>query len=210
MDGAQLQDRFSRGLGAAARVLGMPHDLYRPCGSGAPMAAERRVLRLFAAFDLGDPGYTRPRGYERAFRGTFDSDCTAVGDYLRGPRGILFIAMLPPLQRPLCVLTNNVVDVLRAAGPEMPGLNGYGGIREGRLRPVLEGWPASVLSGGGGAPGGLPDDGGLSGWSMLLPPTDAVIMGSDLVRDGAGRRFIVRSAERSELGWRLSVREAGV
>ena len=174
------------------------------------MAAERRVLRLFAAFDLGDPGYRRPRGYERAWRGTFDVDCTEVGDYLRGPRGVSFIAMLPPLQRPLCVMTNAVVDVLRAAGPVVPGLNGYGGVQEGRLRAVLRGWPASLLSGGGDAPGGLPDDGGLSGWSLLLPGTPAAIEGSDLVRDEAGRRYLVRSAERSELGWRLSVRAVGV
>ncbi len=190
--------------------MGMPHDLFRPAGVDEPVLAERRVLRLFAAFDLGDPGYRRPRGYERALRGTFDADWTRVGDYLRGPRGVLFIALLPPLQRPLCVLTNGVFDVLRAGGPGMPGLNGYGGVQDDGLRPVLRGWPGSILSGGGDKPGALPEDGGQSGWSLLLPPTPEVILGSDLVQDRTGRRFIVRSAERSELGWRLSVRAAGV
>ena len=33
MDGVELQDRFSRGMGAAARALGMPHDLFRPHGT---------------------------------------------------------------------------------------------------------------------------------------------------------------------------------
>ena len=60
------------------------------------------------------------------------------------------------------------------------------------------------------APGHLPDDAGLGGWSLLLPPTPAPILGSDLVQDGTGRRFLVRSAELTELGWRLQVRQTGV
>ena len=212
MDGAMLQDRFSRGMGVAARTLGMPHDLFRPKGAFRPLALERRVLRLWAAFDLGDPGYRRPRGYERGLRGVFDADSTAVGDYLRGPSGVvLFIAMLPTMQRPLCLPTNDLVDVLRPSGPDNVGLNGYGGVREPRLRSVLEGWPVLVLtSGGGGSGGGLPDDGGQGGWSMLLPATPVGIHGSDLVRDRIGRRFLVRSAELTDLGWRLNVRLTGV
>ena len=210
MNGAMLQDRFSRGMGAAARSLGLPHDVFRPRGAGAPMLPEHRVLRMWAAFDRGDPGYRRPRGYERALRGTFDVDCTRVGDYLRGPEGVLFIALLPPLQRPLCVLTTDEVDVLRPAGAEAPGLNGYGGVQDGRVRTVLSGWPAEMRSDGGGGLGGLPDDGGQAEWSVLLPGTPGAIVGSDLLRDRQGRRFVVRSAERSELGWRLSVRQAVV
>ena len=210
MNGVELQDRFSRGMGAAARVFGMPHDLYRARGPEAPLAPERRILRLSAGFDGGDPGYKRPRGYERSLRGTFDADCTRVGDYMKGPRGVLFIAALPPLQRPLCVMTNAVLDVLRPAGPETPGLNGYGGVREPRLRAILSDWPGQVLGGSGGGHTGLPDDGGQSGWSVLLPPTPAAILGSDLLRDEEGRRFLVRTAELSEMGWRLLVRQLGV
>jgi hypothetical protein len=211
MDGATLQDRFSRGMGSAAVRLGMPHDLYRGRGCVEPLAAENRALRLSAAFDGGDPGYRRPHGYERALRGIFDVVCTQVGDYLRGPRGVLFIAMLPPLQRPLCVLTNGVLDVLRPVGPQSPGLNGYGGVQEPRLQAVLSGWPGQVLGGGGGGGRGeLPNDGAQPGWSVLLPHTPEPILGSDLLRDEAGRRFVVRTAELSELGWRLMVRQAGV
>lgn len=210
MDGLTLQDRLSRGMGAAARVFGVPYDLFRPRGADDPLMPEKRVLRLCAAFDGGDPGYRRPRGYERALRGTFDGDCTQAGDYLVGPRGVLFIAGLLPLARPLCVLTNAVVDVLRACGPGFVGLNGYGGVQDGELRLVMAGWPAQVLDGAAGARGALPGDGGMPGWSVLLPPTPAPILGSDLLQDGAGRRFVVRTAERSELGWRLGVREQGV
>ena len=99
MDGALLQDRLSRGMGAAARAFGMPNDLFRPRGTDNPVKPEKAVLRLAAAFDGGDPGYRRPRGYDRALRGTFDADFTQVGDYLVGPRGVLFIVALPPLLR---------------------------------------------------------------------------------------------------------------
>ncbi len=210
MNGAGLQDRFSRGMGAAARVFGMPHDLFRPRGTGDPVAAELRVMRLPAAFDGGDPGYRRPRGYERSLRGMFDADVTEVGDYLVGPRGVLFIVARPALLRPLCVLTNAVVSVLRPAGAEEPGLNGYGGVREPRLRTVLVSWPAEVLVAGDGASGVVPDDGGHSRWSVVLPASAPGVHVSDLVQDATGRRFLVRTAEWSELGWRLSVRRAGV
>jgi len=210
MDGAGLQDRYSRGLGAAARVFGMPHDLLRPCGPERPLLPERRLLRLPAAFDGGDPGYRRPRGYERALRGMFDADCTKVGDYLVGPRGVLFIVALPSMARPLCVLTTTTVSVLRAIGGEMPGLNGYGGVREPRLQTVLAGWPAELLGGTAGGREAVPDDPGGSRWTVLLPLTPRPIQASDLLQDATGQRYIVRVAEGSELGWRLSVRRGGV
>ena len=197
-------------MGAAARVFGMPNDLFRPRGIDDPLLPEKRILRLSAAFDGGDPGYRRPRGYERALRGMFDGDCTQVGDYLAGPRGVLFIVALPPLARPLCVLTTGVVSVLRPGGALNPGLNEYGGVQEPRLREILATWPAEILGGGEGARGSLPDDGGLPRWTVLLPPTPVAIVESDLLQDGTGARFVVRTAERSELGWRLLVRRIGV
>ena len=210
MDECLLNDRLSRGMGAAARFLGVEHDLFRPRGNGSPVRSEFRLLRLPVALDGGHPGYRRPRGYDRALRGTFDTYATQVGDYLVGPRGILFIAAMPPRLRPLCVLTNAAVDVLRPAGPDLPGLNGYGGVREPRLRTVLAGWPAEMTNGGEPGHGRLPDNEGGARWSVLLPPTPAPLMGGDLLRDADGTRFVVRVAELSEFGWRLSARRAGI
>lgn len=210
MDSLTLQDRLSRGMGSAARVLGAPHDLFRPRGAARPMAPENRMMRLPVMLDGGDPGYRRPQGYERGLRGMFDSISVRVGDYLLGPRGVLFVAALPPLLRPLCVLTTTVLDVVRPGGAGAAGLNGYGGVSEGGLEPVLTGWPAQVLAQGSSRPGALAVDGGLPGWSVLLPATPVAIRGSDLLRDEAGRRFVVRVAEQSEMGWRLLVGQAGV
>ena len=46
MDQALLCDRIARGLGAAARRIGAPHDLHRPTGAREPMAPATRILRL--------------------------------------------------------------------------------------------------------------------------------------------------------------------
>lgn len=192
MDSVLLQDRLSRGMGAAARVFGSEHDLYRPAGPGDPLDPAHRVLRLHAAFDGGDPGYRRPRGYDRAFRGTFDSAYVQAGDYLRGPQGVWFVAMLPPLHRPLCVLTTAVLDVLRPYGPDVPGLNEYGGVGAIGFDTLLSGWPAQ-----------------LAGEEVLLPPGPAAMRAGDVLRDADGRHYSVTAAERSALGWRLSARLVG-
>lgn len=206
MDGTLLQDRLSRGMGAAARVFGLPYDAYRPIAPD-PLRPEGRFLRLPAAFDGGDPGYRRPAGYERALRATLDSAYLRVGDILRGPRGTLFLAHLPPLYRPLCVLANATVSVVRPAGPRAPGLGGYGGAAPPDV--VLQGWPAQVTSGGLGRGFGLPADGGLGGFHILLPLGAPATRTGDSVTDDAGRTYLVGAAELSELGWRLHVRQVG-
>lgn len=211
MNGATLQDRLSRGMGVAARVIGAQYDLLRPKGPNAPLRPERRVLRLPAVFDGGNPGYARPRGYDRALRGAFDTAYVAVGDYFVGPRGTLFAAMLPPLARPLCVLTNTVVDILRPVGPASPGLNPYGGVGAS-IAPaaLLLGWPAEVLASAKGRPGELPGDGALAGFSVLLPVLPVGLRVGDLIVDQSGRRFVAGAVDQSELGWMIMARMVGV
>ena len=189
MEHAILQDRISRAMGAAARVFGAECDLHRPDGPGDPVRAGTRILRLHAAFDGGDPGYRRPPGFERALRGTFDSMYVRPGDYLAGPRGTVFVAALPPLHRPLCVLCNAVLDVVRPGGPGAPGLNGYGGA--GPDLPVLRGWPAQLLAAG-----------------ALLPLGPADIRRDDRLQ-APGLRMVVTTAERTEFGWRIAGVRAG-
>jgi len=68
----------------------------------------------------------------------------------------------------------------------------------------------SLLAGGSGLDrAGLPGDAGSSGWSVLLPASGrALIRTGDLLTDDLGRAGVVASAELSELGWRLDVRQA--
>lgn len=206
MDAGRLHDLISRGMGSAARVIGEDCDLFRPRGVARPLAPENRIMRLPVILDGGDPGYRRPRGYDRALRATFDGIAVHVGDYLRGPRGVLFVAALPPMLCPLCVLTNITIDVLRAGVPSAAGLNAYGGVVEDVLETLLAGWPAQMFAEASGRAGLLPADGGQTGWSVVLPPTPVSIAASDILQDGTGRRYLVRAAEESEMGWRLSVR----
>ena len=208
MDGNVLADRLGRGMGAGARAIGLVHDVYRPRGAAFPVRLAWRVVQLAAAFDGGDPGYRRPRHYERSQRGLFDTAYVRVGDYLAGPRGVLFVAAVPALARPLCVLTNATVDVWRPSGPAWPGLNEYGGA--GPAEAVLTSWPAQVMTGGGGRPGELPGDAELAGFVVLLPVSVPVsLRGSDVVSDERGRRFVVGAAEETEMGWALRVRLVG-
>jgi hypothetical protein len=204
MDADRLRDIINRGMGNAARVIGEDYDVFRARTSSDPLTSGNRIMRLPMILDVGSSGYQRDRGFDRVFRATFDGIAIKVGDYLRGPRGTLFVAALPPRERAVCVLTNTVVDVLRPSGPNNAGLNGYGGVIEEALEVVLSGWPAQMSVTGSAGRGALPADGGRSSLSFLLPATPAAIQESDLIQDDAERRYVVTTCETSEMGVHLA------
>ena len=206
MGSDRIHNSMSRGLGRAALAIGDSYDVYRPRNAFNPLASENLIMQMPVSLNWGPPGLPMPRGFERAMRASFDAVASVVGDYLRGPRGVLFVAALPALRQPVCVLTNASVDVLRASGSLAPGLNGYGGVTEPTLAVVLGDWPAQFISAGSGRSGALPVDGGTTSWSVIMPLTPVPIAASDLLQDSAGRRFVIRSVDRTEMGWWLSVR----
>ncbi len=219
MDGERVQDILHRGLGRAGRAVGQWCELLRPRGLSDPLDGGNLVLRLQAAFSAPGGRFARPVAHGGVlWHGIFDAAYTRVGDYLRqresrpGARdgGVWFIAAQQPLSPVLCVRASRVVDVLRAAGPGLPGIGGYGGTAAPAV--VMAGWPAGVLAGGGGGGlAGLPDEVAGAGWTVLLPaPGGVVLRPGDLLRDDLGRQGVVAGAELSALGWRLRVRqEAG-
>jgi hypothetical protein len=222
MDGARVQDLISRGMGTAARMVGVRCDAYRPSGDADPLAPVNRFLQLTAAFNAADPSFSRAQAYGRpVWYGVFDSAYTVPGDYLVECGGARrwFVAAQAPLLPVVCVLTNRVVTFRRPAGPSASGINGYGGVQRTELVPLLINWPASVLAGGTGErePAELPSDVRLGGYRVLLPagPTarscpvaQAALRTDDLMSDDLGRNHIVSSAELTELGWRLLVKLA--
>jgi hypothetical protein len=209
MQQTRLQDRISRGLGAAARHIGAPYDAYRPVGPADPLTPANRYLRLPAAFDAEDPSFQRPSGYGRAtWFGIFDSAYTQPGDFLRGPGGTFFVAAQQSLLPSLCVLTNRVVNLSRPAAPTAPGVNSYGGVTLATATRLLTAWPASILTAGSGTAGDLPGDASIPSWTVLLPDTPVALRAADLIQDDLGRTYVIGTAEYTALGWRILAKQA--
>ena len=212
MNGALLQDRIFRGLGTAARAIGVLCDAYRPTGAADPLAPANRFLRLSAAFDAQDAQF-RKAGLpgDPVWYGVFDAAYLRAGDYLveAGPNGrSWFVAALQNLLPPLLVLTNTVVSVTRPGAGVRPGAGSYGG--GGIAAAVITGFPASLLH--SGSPHGaaaIPADARPSGATALLPPAPGVNFArGDMLRDALGRSFVVGLPELNALGWRLELRQA--
>jgi hypothetical protein len=208
----RLQDRISRGLGAAARAIGTRTDAYRPSDFADPLALPNRFLRLQAAFSAADGKFAHPSGYGTAlWQGVFDSAYTHPGDYLVQDVGTWFVAAQERLLPVLCVRVNRVVSFSRAAAPTANGVNGYGGVTLASATPLLTNWPASVLgvAGGGRPEAGLPSDAAIPYWTVLLPAFPGVVLRpADLMTDELGRTATVSAAELTDLGWRLTVKQA--
>ncbi len=211
MDALALQDTIARALGRAARIAGIWCDAYRPAGVGNPLAPANRFLRLNALLtpDTGD--LRRPVGYGRAtWSAILDTAYTRPGDYLVAPTGTWFIAAQQPLLPVLAVKTTRTLSFSRPAAPLAAGLNTYGGLTMATATPLTGPFPASVLAAGtGGADAGLPADATPGAWTVLLPAiADVVLRNGDLVTDDLARAGVVSSAELTDLGWRLLVRQA--
>jgi hypothetical protein len=208
----RIQDRFQWGLNRAAQVAGEEADAYRPRGHCAPLSAENRYMRLPALFTGMRGRFERPLEFGTALcQGIFDASYTQAGDYLVQGNAIWFIASQDPLLPVLCVRANSVVSFYRPEYGTDIDVDAYGGIVSDELIPLADGWPASVLgtTEGGRSAAELPGDKGVSQWIVILPRSvEIMFQPADLMRDDLGRSGIVSSAERSDLGWRLLVKQA--
>jgi len=76
---------------------------------------------------------------------------------------------------------------------------------------LIESWPASVLgdSVARGMVRQLPSDQQLPRETVLLPVSvPGLLRSGDLLTDEIGREAVIVAAERSSLGWRLSIEQA--
>lgn len=199
-------------MNVAARSVGLRTDAYRPSGVADPLHPTNRFLRLQAAFSNVHGGFERANTYDHPlWNGIFDAAYTQVGDYLVQPSGTWFIAAQQSLMPVLCVRADRIVSLTRPAAPISTGVNAYGGITAATNMPLLTNWPASVrsASAAGVPPADLPGDSSVSHWTVLLPAhPEVIVQFSDLMTDDLGRNAVVSSAELTDLGWRLSVRQA--
>jgi hypothetical protein len=212
MNPANLQDRVSKALGAAARALGGWADAYRPDDPADPLAPTNRYLRLPAAFTAPDGRFGRPNPYGSAlWHGIFDSAYTKPGDYIVQNDDTWFIAAQQHLLPVLCVKAARIVSFVRPAAPSAAGVNTYGGVTIANTTPLLTHWPASVLGAAGGAQpdADLPSDANVPYWTVLLPAYPGItLLNADLMTDDLGRTGVVAAAELTDLGWRLSVKQS--
>jgi hypothetical protein len=212
MEQAQLRDRVRWGMNIAARTIGAMTDLYRPRSVANPLDPTHRILRVHAAFMPRRGSVLLNNGYGDAlWRGIFDAAYTQTGDYLVQAGRTLFIASQHGLAEPLCVQTNRVITISRATPPGVLGAVSYGGLIAENAVVLIENWPASVLGiGNSGRPtAGLPTDVPSAVWTVLMPAWDGIkLQTGDLYTDDLGRSAVIVSSELTDMGWRLTVKQA--
>jgi hypothetical protein len=209
MDVDHLQDRFYWGLNRTANVLGCETDAYRPIGDSNPIDRPNRYMRLRAAFSRADGNFSQPVGYGIAlWRGYFDASYTRVGDYLVQGNDIWFIAAQRSLMPVLCIKANRVISIKRLLDPANGGPDDA--TVPNSTIAIISRWPASMLGiNAEGKPSThLPGDTTTPNVIALLPSThEQILRPTDIVTDDQGSHGIIVAAERSDLGWRLNVRQ---
>jgi hypothetical protein len=209
MDGVRLADRLAYGAGCAARRIGFLHDAYRPDGPETPVDLAKRFLRLSVAYVLPGGSVAAPSGFGVAFRQAWaDWSYLRAGDYLAGPEGTVFVAVIEPPKPMMVVMTNTVMSLVRPAAPVLAGLNQYGAALPGTETTLISQFPASLLVGGVGdrTKAGLPDDTKVPGFTALLPVVgDAQPHVADILLNDRGERFVVIAVEQIFSVWRLSL-----
>lgn len=213
MDAATLQARIYSGYAKAAKRIGYTTAHYRPASASNPIAAGNRLTDLFASFNAEDMGYRKANKYGHpTWFGLFDGNLTQVGDYLTNAQdGTFFIAAQQTALPILLVSCNRTIDVLRPQQQAGVGALGYGGNTADTETPLMTAWPAAILQGPKGEKNevGLPGDVKTPWWSILLPSFPGVVLRSgDIVADDLQRRYVIGSAELTDLGWRLSAMQA--
>jgi hypothetical protein len=211
MDGATLQSRLYKGYAQVAKRIGNAFTLYRP--TSADMSAAQIVAtNLLASLNAEDMTYRRPNKYGKpTWYAVMDGSQTQVGDYLIGDTGKFFVAAQQPLLPILVVECNRTINVSRPhTQTQFGAVTDYEGTTAANETPLMTGWPASVLQGTKGEKGGvaLPGDVRDAWWAILLPQAPGVVLRSgDIITDDLSRRYIISSAELTDLGWRLTAQQ---
>ena len=206
MDYSKLQDRIYKGLGTAARQIGIWSDAFRPIPGKVPLDREGRFLRLPVVFEPLASWNTLETSDQVLWQGIFDGAYTRVGDYIVSGTSTYFIAAQDPLQPIVCIRSNQVISVSRPPPPPLSSTNAYGGYSQSPPSALLEQCPAAILieNKTASSKAGLPTDQIIPYWTILLSKTfDIVISAGDIIKDDLGRTAIVTYAQSIASGWRL-------
>lgn len=211
MDGTKLQAKIYKGYGQAAKRIGFDYQQYRATGPDNPLAT---ALQTLPASFTTNFTYSAPNKYGQAtWLGLFDGREFLPGDYLVGQEGTFFVAAMQATLPIYCVQTNTVVSVLRVRMDDGVGEVGYGGDTPETEVPLMQGWPASILQGtkGEANEAKLPGDVRTPWWAILMPAWPGIVIRtSDIITDTLGRKYVVSSAELTDMGWRMTAMQAQV
>ena len=215
MDGPTVQARIYEGYAKAAIRVGLPCGQYRPTSALTAAIAPGNLLQILpASFNAQDMGYGKAQGYGKAtWYCLADGTQLAPGDYLVRPDGrAFFISAMQPLLPIFAVECNRTVNVLRPQQQAGVGAQGYGGDTVGAETPLVTQFPASILVGAKSDRSlvNLPGDVRNPSWNVLLPalPGGVYLRNEDIITDDQARRYVISSAELTELGWRINAPQA--
>lgn len=212
MDAAKLQQKVYAGYGKAATRIGPLFNLHRPSSAANPVSPGTWLGTLNASFNAQDMTYGKPNVYGKPlWYALLDGTLTQVGDYLVNDDKMYFIAAMQQTLPILAVDCNRTINVRRPQQQSGVGAVGYGGDIDSNETPLMTGWPASVLQGTKGEKGevNLPGDVRNPWWQILFPAFPGInLRTSDIVTDDMQRRYVISSAELTDLGWRLTAQQA--
>lgn len=213
MDAARLNALIYKGRDKAAQRIGQTCQVFRPTATGSPFT--NQVATIDAAFNAADQAYMKPNLYGKAvWFGDFDGRVTQVGDYLARSTDntYWFIAAMQSLLPPVVVACNRIINVFRPQQQSGVGAVGYGGDTVAQETPLITGYPASVLvaTKADRSMVNLPGDVRNPSWAILLPvlPQGSYLRNEDVVTDDQSRRYVISSAELTDLGWRINAYQA--
>jgi hypothetical protein len=217
VDAAGIQAKVSRGYAIAASKLGLPFSVYRATGPMDPVSRDNLMGSLPAAFSAQNADFSRPPGFkDNGWRAYVDSSQTQAGDYLvevvptqtgAEPRTFYILSQQPlsPISAAMCHAT------MSFARPGTPIKDASGYSTPGPAATILANWPCSLVAGTKGekSDSGLVRDTRNPWYAVTLPDVGVEIRTDDIATDALGHRYLVSSAERSDLGWRLSIQYVG-
>lgn len=213
MDGVKLQTKVYAGYAKAAKVIGLPFDVYR-MGQGptALFSDANKVDTLPAQFTVTSTSgafLRAPKFDETWFDALVDGARVQVGDVLVNARaGTFYILSMQPLLPIKAARCNDTITVTRARAPapfDVGDLGYSGHVASTNLDVqgedvVLSSVPCASSSEGYGraAPQGLTaaDSPGPTKWFFYLPPyvPAGAIRDRDIITDSLGNRYQVAIA----------------
>ncbi len=208
---------LAKGYRIAGSKAGTSYAIYRPFNAMNPISILSKVGDVQAAFDArSNFAFGSPNEYGDArWYALHDRSLTRPGDYLVGAGGAYFIAAQQPLLPSFCISCNATVSLRRPIRQSAIGAVAYAGGDPDREVEIMAGWPIALLLKGGGAvsDGGLPGEPSVATLQATIPViSDDISIApqrADILVDGAGLRYVVRSSEGTDLGFRLTIEQAG-